>query len=64
MYIASYIAGTPEMTAVSVTVNIIAVAGCVTASERGTGIQPWNLWYVMIHKGALRLQMALKLLIN
>lgn len=52
------------MTAVSVTVNIIAVAGCVTASERGTGIQPWNLWYVMIHKGALRLQMALKLLIN
>ena len=31
MYTASYIAGTPEMTAVSVTVNTIAGAGRVMA---------------------------------
>lgn len=52
------------MTAISVTVSIIAVADRVIAFERGTGIHPWNLWCVMIHKEALRLYMALKSLIS
>lgn len=55
MYIASYIAGTPDMTAVSVTVNITAVAGRIMP-HWCPGPNPWNLWYVIVHnKGELRL---------
>lgn len=48
MYIASYIAGTSEMTAVSVTVNTTAVASRVMALWC-LGPNPWNLWYVTVH---------------
>lgn len=55
MSIASYGAGTPEMTAGSVTGNTIAVAGRVMALWCPAP-NPWDLGYVTVHdNGELRL---------